>query len=77
MHKRLTQHLESVTKTVNGKVYTMNPKRGQSGRVVRSVFTPSERIKALDDFYKSYNGGEYYQDFVRELQYTLANGLFR
>lgn len=76
LHRRLSAHLDSITKTVNGQTYTMLPKKGQSGAVIRDIFTPQERLAALDDFYRKYNGGEYYQDFLKELEETLRRGLF-
>ncbi|MCA9118590.1 MAG: hypothetical protein H6822_03905 [Planctomycetaceae bacterium] len=76
IHRALSEHLNDLSKTVDGKIYTMLPKKGQSGKTVREVFGADERLAALDDFYRKYNGGEYYQDFQKELAETLSRGLF-
>ena len=55
----------------------MLPKKGQNGETVRRIFKPEERLAALDDFYRNYNGGEYYDDFMKELANTLERGLFQ
>ena len=77
LHRQLSEHLESIVKTVDGKTYTMLPKKGQKGEVVRDIFTQSERLTALDNFYRTYNGGEYYKDFLKEMAETLSRGLFK
>jgi hypothetical protein len=76
LHRRLSKHLDGIETVVDGTRYTMLPKKGQPGRVVREVFTRKERLAALRDFYRSYNGGEYYSSFLRELNYTMSRGLF-
>ena len=77
LHTRLALHLDGITKVVNGHSYTMLPKAGQSGDVVRRVFSPQERIAALDQYYRNYNKGEYYRSFLEELSYILSKGKFQ
>ncbi|QVL31339.1 hypothetical protein KIH39_21200 [Telmatocola sphagniphila] len=78
IHRALSKHLETYSKYSPkfGKTFTMNPKKGQSGDFIRSVFSPSERIQALKDFYSTYRGGRYLKEFMIELDTTLKRGLF-
>jgi hypothetical protein len=50
----------------------MNWWKGQTWIV--SNFGKTERLKALVDFYKSYNGGAYLKDFIIELRATVQAG---
>jgi len=54
----------------------MNTRRF-AGRDVRRWFGAKARLSALDDFYRSYNKGEYYRMFKEEAEYLLKRGLFR
>ena len=55
----------------------MRPGAWYSGQVIRQSFSKSERLTALVDFYRSYQGGAHYQAFLTEMRYTLRNGLFK
>jgi hypothetical protein len=77
VHDALAKFLRTKTKTVGGLVYDMLPRKGQSGAVVRSVFTKAERLKALVEFYKSYQGGKYYKTFLNEVKVATQKGWIR
>lgn len=77
VHDALAKFLRTKTKTVGGVVYDMLPRKGQSGAVVRSVFTKTERLKALVEFYKSYQGGKYYKTFLNEVKVATQKGWIR
>jgi hypothetical protein len=75
LHKKLTQHLKTYTKTLaNGKKVDMLPRRGNSGRDVRQNFSKQERLHALSDFYKKYEKGKYMPNFLNELRTATQNG---
>ncbi len=77
VHDALAKFLRTKTKTVGGVVYDMLPRKGQSGAVVRRVFTKTERLKALVEFYKSYQGGKYYMTFLNEVKVATQKGWIR
>ena len=54
----LNVHLRRITKKLaGGEVVDMMPRRGNAGVAVRRNFTPSERIDALDAFYRNFAEG--------------------
>ena len=55
----------------------MAPKRGWGGAKIIKAFTKKQRVQALYDFYKDYQGGKYLQDFINELRYISAHGLLK
>jgi len=55
----------------------MAPKRGWGGAKIIKAFTKKQRVQALYDFYKNYQGGKYLQDFINELRYISAHGLLK
>ncbi len=78
VHAALRSHLSSITKTLaNGKVVDMLPRAFNSGAEVRRNFTRVERLKALAQFYKNYNGGQYMSNFISELRFATKNGWVR
>jgi hypothetical protein len=52
-------------------------RKGNSKDVVTTQFSQSVRLKALDQFYKHYADGKYYQYFIAERKATLASAAFR
>ena len=75
VHQSLNNFLRTKTKTLpNGKVVDMLPRRGNAGAVVRNNFTKQERLKALVDFYKGFDNGKYYQNFLAELKVATQKG---
>jgi len=74
----LNAHLRRVTKKlVGGEVVDMMPRRGNAGVAVRRNFTPSERIDALDAFYRNFAEGRYYTAFRMELNAALSRGSYQ
>jgi hypothetical protein len=55
----------------------MAPKRGWGGAKIIKAFTKEQRVQALYDFYKDYQGGKYFQDFINELGYISEHGLLK
>ncbi len=51
LHRDMNAYLETKTKVINGKIVSMRPKRGNSGRIIRLNFTRQERLDALAEFY--------------------------
>jgi len=70
LHKALNAHLSNIVK--NGA--DMMPRRGWSGADVRGWFTKRERLLALCDFYRNYQGGAYFQYFQEELKAMVKRG---
>jgi hypothetical protein len=73
LHRALNNFLQLRTRTLpTGQVVDMYARAGNSGSLVRSTFTQTERLNALDTFYRNYRGGMYYSNFGAERAYTLA-----
>ncbi|MEY4946264.1 MAG: hypothetical protein RIR22_965 [Planctomycetota bacterium] len=77
LHTALNQHLDGIGKYVKGEWVTMWARKGNSKDVVTTQFSQSARLKVLDQFYKHYAEGKYYQYFIAERKATLASGAFR
>jgi hypothetical protein len=77
MHRALRTFLRQRTKVINGITVDMLPRAGNSGSVVRQNFTIGERIRALRDFYRQYQNGNYYQDFLDEVRDAFSRGLWQ
>lgn len=78
-NKILTTHFNAASHTaIHDAMYTflsargMNWWKGQTWNVAN--FGRTERLKALVDFYKSYNGGVHLNDFIIELRATVRAG---
>jgi hypothetical protein len=74
----LNVHLRRITKKLaGGEVVDMMPRRGNAGIVVRRNFTSTERINALDAFYRNFAEGRYYAAFRMELRAALSKGSYK
>lgn len=77
LHLALNQHLNGIGKYVKGKWVTMWARKGNPTNAVTINFSQSARLKTLDQFYKHYADGKYYQYFIAERKATLASAAFR
>ena len=82
LHRRLNEFLDKQpTKfdPVTGRHISLRPNniKGEGGALVRRVFSLKERVDALDKFYRQYNGGEYYKDFIQELVRGIKNNALK
>ncbi len=68
LHLRLNEHLK---RWPGG---NMMPSRGNPGSLIRQNFHPNERLRALSEFYRNYNGGEYWKAFQTELKSMVQKG---
>lgn len=74
----LDDYLRGITKTLpNGRVVSMLPTRGNPGTIVRRMFSPVERVQAVDRFYRGFAGGRYYPAFRMELNAARKAGRLR
>lgn len=81
-HTRLQNALDAFlrgrTKTLpNGRTVDMMPRKGNPGSQVRQFFTPQERLNAVDEFYRTFEGGRYYPAYRMEFNATVNTGKFR
>ena len=80
VHAALDEHLDRFTKTIQEagkpKKITMNPQRSSGDEVIEH-FSMAERYTALEDFYSTYNDGEYYERFMKEVDYMIEKGKWR
>jgi|GEM_PF-2311024 len=78
LHRELNDFLRKQTKTLaNGKKVDMLPRRGNSGKNIIRRFSSEERITAMSNFYKTYDGGKYHQHFLNELKVATQHGWFK
>ena len=73
----LNEHLAGLSKMVNGKIVSMRPGAGNPGALVRRVFSLDDRVKAADDFYRTFQGGRYYPAFRMELNAARKAGALK
>lgn len=66
LHRNLNAHLRAVT-LPNGTIVNMMPSRTNRGVDIRAL-PKSDRLRALSQFYRSYNGGKYFKYFQDELR---------
>ncbi len=50
------------------------PSRGNPGALIRQNFSRNERLRALSEFYREFNGGQYWQNFKDELKAMVQKG---
>jgi hypothetical protein len=55
----------------------MAPSRANTGAQIIRNFSQTDRLKALVQFYKEYQGGAHFQGFMDELRQTIRLGLFQ
>ena len=77
VHAALKIHLLNKTKTVGGKVVDMMPRRGNPGSTVQSHFDLEERMDAFDEFYRTFQGGKFHQNYLDEVEAALSAGLLK
>ena len=68
IHRALNRYLQPLG---------MMASRTNPGRLIMSTFSKTDRLKALVQFYKEYEGGIHLQGFLAELQRTIKAELFR
>jgi len=68
VHKELKAFLRGIKKKLpNGDIVDMFPTKGNPGRRVIRNFSKNERTKALREFAKDFEGGDYFDNFKNEL----------
>ena len=68
LHRALNAHLKPL-----GMLAT----RGRDTRVIVRAFTPHERLRALVQFYKNFDGGKHLPRFRDEVRLTWKAGLYQ
>ena len=73
LHKEMNQYLKTQTTEIDGKVFDMYPRRGNSGRAVRSHFMDPQRFNAVKSFYDRH----YIKYFDARYDYYKNNGIMK